>query len=68
MFNAFFRFEGKDIKIQTKENEKIKIIFNQFIQKIEGDITSVYFMYSGNIINNDELSLGDIINELDKTR
>ena len=68
MFNVYFVFEGKDINIQCKEDEKMKIIFNKFIEKINVDITSVYFMYSGNIIRNDELSLGEIINEIDKAR
>lgn len=66
MFKVYFYFEGKTISIQCNENDKMKQIFNNFIEKINVDITSVYFMYSGNIIQNDELSLGEIISEIDK--
>ena len=66
MFKVYFEFEGKAIIIQCKENDKMKQIFKKFIEKINVDITSLYFMYSGNIINNDELLLGEIINDIDK--
>jgi len=69
MFKVYFDFEGKNINIQCEKNDKMKKIFNKFSEKINLDIniTSVYFMYSGNIIKNDELSLGEIINEIDKS-
>lgn len=68
MFNIHFNYEGENLVIQCQKNEKMKEIFNKFIEKRRIDITSVYFIYSGNIIENDELILEQVINEVDKKR
>ena len=50
------------------KKEKMKEIFNKFTEKRIIDIASVYFIYSGNKIENDEMILEQVINEVDKER
>ena len=68
MFNVNFNYEGANFVIQCQKKEKMKEIFNKFTEKRIIDIASVYFIYSGNKIENDEMILEQVINEVDKER
>ena len=50
---------------KKRKNEEI---INKFIEKRRIDINSVYFIYSGNKIENNEIILEQVINEVDKKR
>ncbi len=67
MVEVIFNFRGIETIIQCNINEKIKDIFNKFVNKVRIDISKLYFIYNGNKINND-LILCEIINEEDKRR
>ena len=52
--------------IQCELNNKIEDIYKKFISKVGIDINSIYFLYSGNKINNNELTIDKIINFNDR--
>jgi len=64
MFNVEFIYKNNINIIQCNVNEKMKDIFNKFLSKNNIDKNSVFFLYSGNIIN-EEMKLSEIeqINE-----
>ena len=68
MFNVEFIYKNNINIIQCNVNEKMKDIFNKFLSKNNIDKNSVFFLYSGNIIN-EEMKLSEIeqINENLKT-
>ena len=68
MFNVIFNYEGENLVIQCQKKEKMKEIINKFIEKRRIDINSVYFIYSGNKIENNEIILEQVMNEVDKKR
>ena len=68
MFEIAFIYNGKSTIIQCNKEEKMKQIFNKFKQKSGLDINSLYFVYSGNKITNDELNFEMIANNEDKLR
>jgi len=47
--------------IQCELDNKMKEIYNKFISKVEVDLNSIYFLYSGNKIDNNELTIDKII-------
>ena len=63
-----FCFEGKNIIIQCNKNDKMKQMIQQFLTKTNINPNSVIFLYSGNIINNPELTFDQIANIDDKNR
>jgi len=67
MIKVEFQHNGIKNFIQAIEEEKMRQVCNKFSQKSQIDINSLYFMYSGNIINLD-LSIAQLINKLDKER
>ena len=66
MFKVIFIYNGKDNMIQCNKNDKMKSIFQKYVNKIEKDINSIYFLYGGNNINDGELTLEQTANNLDK--
>ena len=64
MMEVIFLYEGKNIIIQCNKKEKMKDIINKFIIKTNIDNNSVYYLYKGNIIN-EELEIEKIIGEED---
>ena len=69
MEQVVFLYQSTSILIQCNINEKMKDIINKYIIKTGIDINSVYFLYSGNKIN-EELILKEIIgkNEVNKIK
>ena len=64
---ASFSFEGKDVKIQCLNEDKMKDIYNKFSSKLNLNINLLYFIYNGNQINL-ELTFKEQANSLDKNR
>ena len=65
MSKSIFNYNGLEIIIQCNIQEKMKEIINRFILKAEANVNNLYFLYNGNIIN-EELTLAQIIREIDK--
>ena len=68
MAQVVFSFNGNDIIIQCNINEKMEEILKKFCIKVGKEINSLYFIYSGNYLNNDELTFEEIANKEDKER
>ena len=62
-----FNYNGNISYIQCNSNDKMGNICQKFATKISIDINSVYFLYSGNKINN-ELTFHQTANIVDKGR
>ena len=62
-----FNFNNELITIQCSQNEKMEDICRRYAQKLQKDYKSLYFIYSGNIVN-PKLSFDEIISKIDKTR
>jgi len=60
MASIEFSYNGNNILIQCDINDKMEEIINKYILKSSIDKSSVIFLYSGNIIN-EELKLSEII-------
>ena len=68
MAKVIFNYKGIETEIQCNLNEKIEDIYKKYKTKIGKDISKLpYFIYNGNIIN-DNIILNQIINEEDKRR
>ena len=65
--SVIFSFEGKDILIQCSKEDKMKDICRKYSNKIERNINSLVFLYSGNQINF-QLCFKDQANSIDKER
>ena len=63
MANIEFQFKGNKTRILCERSDKIKDIIQKYLNKVEIDRNTVYFLYSGNIIDNEELSLLELIGE-----
>ena len=63
-----FDYKGNKTIIQCNNNEKLKDIFQKFLNKLGITKDSVYFIYGSNVIKNEELTFDKISNELDKKR
>ena len=68
MAKVIFNYKGIEKEIQCNINEKIKDILKRYANKVGIDISKVYFIYNGNIINDNNIILNEIINEEDKRR
>ena len=66
MVEVEFTYKQQTIIVQGELSNKIGEIYNKFISKVEIDINSVYFLYSGNIIDNNELTIDKLINSNDR--
>ena len=63
---AIFIYKGNQIEIPCITNEKLNLICERFITKLNLDISkNYYYLYGGNIINK-ELSLEEQANDEDK--
>ena len=68
MTKVEFNYKGNITKIQMNKDEKIKEILKKYADETKIDVNLVYFIYSGNIIINEELSFEEISNNEDKIR
>ena len=68
MTSIEFDYNGKKTIIQCNNNEKLKDIFQKFLNKLGITKDSVYFIYGSNVVINEELTFDNISNELDKNR
>jgi len=68
MAKVIFTYKGIETIIQCSLNEKIENIYIKYGAKIGTNISKIYFIYNGNIIDNNNLILNEIINEEDKKR
>ena len=65
--SVIFSFEGKDILIQCSKEDKMKDICQKYANKIQRNINSLVFLYSGNQLNF-QLCFKDQANSIDKER
>ena len=68
MVKIFFVYIGVKYTIQSTKDEKMKVIFQKFASESKTDKKSVFFLYSGNQIINEELTFEEIANKEDKNR
>ena len=67
MSNVIFSFQGNETKIQCQREDKFKDISKRFTTKAQINMNKIYYVYDGNVIN-EELNLEQIANEEDKKR
>ncbi len=62
-----FNFIQQKIEIQCKENEIMKVICSKYAIKIQKDLNSLYFLYSGKKLTETDLNLPfkKVINKID---
>jgi len=63
-----FLYNGIITTIQCNINDKFKDIINNYILKTGNNLNKVYYLYSGQKIDNYELTFNDISNDIDKKR
>jgi len=63
-----FLYNGTITTIQCNINDKFKDIINNYILKTGNNLNKVYYLYSGQKIDNYELTFNDISNDIDKKR
>jgi len=70
MIEVEFYYNGAKTIIQCKLNDKIKDIYQEYLNKINEDRNSIYFSYNGNTENNfsEELTLQEMMNLEDEKR
>jgi len=68
MAKVIFNYKGVEKEIQCKINQKIKDILKKYANIVEVDISKVNFIYNGNIIDDNDFFINEIINEEDKRR
>ena len=68
MSRVIFEYKGIPITIQCLNEDKMKDICLKFITKMQININSVYFLYSGNILLNLDLKFREIANRFDIER
>jgi hypothetical protein len=66
MVEVEFIYKQQITIVQCELNNKIGDIYKRFISKVGIDINSVYFLYSGNKIDNNELIIDKLINNNDR--
>jgi hypothetical protein len=67
MVEIEFSYKQQITVVQCELNNKIKDIYNKCISKVGIDINSIYFIYSGNKIDNNELKIDQLINNNDRS-
>ena len=65
MAQVIFKYNGIDILIQCKIDEKFKDIYQKFQVKRQADLNKLMFIYEGKILNS-ELEFNKIANSIDK--
>lgn len=68
MSQVVFSYNGQNIIIQCNLYELIYEIFQKFSTKANKDLNSLYFLYNGDIISNQFITLDEIMNRDDKIR
>ena len=68
MSQVVFSYNSQNIIIQCNLYELIYEIFQKFSTKANKDLNSLYFLYNGDIISNQFLTLDEIMNRDDKIR
>ena len=63
--NVVFNFNGQNIKIQCKKEEKMKDICERYVFKIQKNLNTLLFIYDGSILKF-ELSFEEQANSMDK--
>ena len=64
MIDVTFSYEGQNIIFKCNKNEKMKDLFKQFIKKTQINNNSIFFLYKGNLID-EELEIKNIIEKED---
>ena len=67
MLKIIFNYEGREIIIQCSIDKIMKDIFHEFSTKAEIDVNKIYFIYNGNMIN-EEIYFNQLINKEDRNR
>jgi len=67
MAKVEFIYEGKKNEIQFKEDDKIGDIINKYLNKIGKKNEDIYFLYSGQKLD-ENLSFNESLNNLDKDK
>ena len=67
MAKVIFTYDGKETTIQCLKEDKIENICNEYASKINENINSLLFIYSGNQVNL-ELSFNQQAKQIDKER
>ena len=67
MSKIIFNYQGTEIIIQCSIDKIMKDIFQEFSLKAEIDVNKIYFIYNGNIIN-EEIYFNQLINKEDRNR
>ena len=68
MANVEFIYDGKNITIQCNTNDKLEKIIRNFCNEVQKSKEELYFLYSGQIISNYNLTFFELANHVDKTR
>jgi hypothetical protein len=63
-----FIYKSVYTNIPCSHNEKLTDIIGRYKNKINKNLNSVYYLYSGNIIQNIELTFDEIANSIDRNR
>ena len=66
MIEVELSYKQRIVIIPCELNNKIEDIYKKFISKVGIDINSIYFLYSGNKISNNKLTIDKIINRNDR--
>ena len=67
MVEVEFSYKQQITIVQCQLNSRMKDIYNKLISKAKIDINSIYFICSGNKIDNNELTIDQLININDRS-
>ena len=67
MSKVIFLFEGKEVIIQCKKDDKMKDICQRYAKEIDRNINSLMFLYEGKRINFN-LNFNEQVNIIDKEK
>ena len=62
MAEVEFFYNGGNIIIHCNKNDKMKEIFEKFINKTQTDRNKIYYLYNGEKINKEELTFEELAN------
>ena len=68
MAQVNFDYNGRSIMVLCNKNDTMRNIFQKFALKANVDINSIYFVYSGNYIVNQDLTFDQVSNYDDRIR
>ena len=61
-----FNYNQNITKIQCKNDDKFSIILKKLVLKMDINLDSVFYLYSGKRLENKELTFDEIISQVDK--